>query len=276
MVEFMCSDCFKTYDSLIGHYCFNGWWIPGVANGINTVELVAEELDSFKQGSSHLPCVQINETQSVYTELSNINPEFSNENYLCNQVTYRNDQPTYSSQYCTTGGASTQLMVMNSEQGNIGEFAIGGMNNQAQRNELGTSDYNMPKRLSFHNSEMEPNINRLTNMVSQLGLDEDNLSILSILNTFNNRIDFAKVSGAIDSMPTYKDPKLDVFADVQSKPEIQNDPSKLINNLVKRIHGYEISIVSNDAPVINEDWGRINHELIIGNKPDNETAVENI
>ncbi|GBN07427.1 Zinc finger protein 782 [Araneus ventricosus] len=276
MAELMCFDCFKTYDYLIGHYCFNGWWIPGVANGINTVEAISEELDSFKQASSHLQCVQINETESVYTELSNINPEFSNENYLCNQVTYGNDQPIYSSQDYTTGGATNQLMAMNSEQGNIGEWAIGGMDNQAQGNELGTIDCNMPMRLSFQNSEMEPNVNRLTNMVGQLGFDQDNLSILSIPNTLNNRNYLAPVSGEIDSVPTYKVPKLDVFEYVQSKPKIQHDPSKLINNLIERSHVYEINSKTNDAPVINEDWGRINHELIIGNKPDNETAVDNI
>ncbi|GBN10706.1 hypothetical protein AVEN_173819-1 [Araneus ventricosus] len=90
MAELACFDCFTTYNSLIGHYCLNGWWIPEVANGNTTAQAVTEELDSLMKGSTHGPCVQINETTSVYTELSNINPLFSNEIYLCNQVTYGN------------------------------------------------------------------------------------------------------------------------------------------------------------------------------------------
>ncbi|GBN95382.1 hypothetical protein AVEN_176964-1 [Araneus ventricosus] len=92
MTELVCLDCFTTYDSLIGHYCFNGWWIPGVASRSTVVQAVAAEPDSLKQGGT---CVQINETASVGTELVHINPESSNENYLYNQVTYAEDQPTY-------------------------------------------------------------------------------------------------------------------------------------------------------------------------------------
>ncbi|GBO23418.1 hypothetical protein AVEN_267401-1 [Araneus ventricosus] len=62
MAELACFDCFTTYNSLIGHHCLNGWWIPGVANGHATAQAVTEELDSSQQGSSHGPCVQINET----------------------------------------------------------------------------------------------------------------------------------------------------------------------------------------------------------------------
>ncbi|GBO17313.1 hypothetical protein AVEN_140991-1 [Araneus ventricosus] len=273
MAEFMCFFCLKTYDSLIGHHCLNGWWIPGVASRSTTVEAVAEEMDSMKQGSSHGPCVQINETGKVFTELVNINPVLSDENCLCNQVTYGNDQPTYSSQDCTTGGASTQLMVMNSEQGNIGEWAIGGMDNQAQTNELGKSDCNMGMRLS---SEVSSKIGRLTSMACQMGLDEDKLNMLPIPDSSNYRNDFAPVSRAIDSMPTYKVPNLDVFEVVQSEPKIQNDSLKLMNTLVEMSHGCEISSISNDSPVIEEDRDRINQELVMGSKPDSEIAEDNI
>ncbi|GBM97411.1 hypothetical protein AVEN_260344-1 [Araneus ventricosus] len=150
------------------------------------------------------------------------------------------------------------------------------MNNQA-RNELGTNDCNMVMRLSSANSEMASNIDPLSSTACQLGLDEFNLSIPSILNLSINRKDFAPVSGAIDIIPTYKVPKLDVsavFEVVQSELKIQNSPSKLMNNLVKRSHGYEISSIRNDVPVLYEDRGRINHELVMGNKPDSETAVD--
>ncbi|GBO10801.1 hypothetical protein AVEN_228033-1 [Araneus ventricosus] len=273
MAELMCFYCLKTYDSLIRHHCLNDWWIPGVARRSTTVEAVAEDQDSMKQGPSHGTCVQINETGKVFTELVNINPVFSDENYLCNQVTYGNDQTAYSSRDCTTGGASTQLMVMNSEQDNIGEWAIGGMNNQAQTNELGKNDYNMGMRLS---SEVSSKIDRLTCMACQMGLDEDNLNMLPIPDSSNNRNDFAPVSRAIVSMPTYKVPKLDVFEVLKSKPKIQNDPLKLMNNLVEISHGCEISNINNDPPVIEEDRGRINQELAMGSKPDSEIAEDNI
>ncbi|GBM98378.1 Zinc finger protein 226 [Araneus ventricosus] len=267
IAELVCFYCLKTYDSITGHHCLNGWWIPGVANINTTVEAVAEELDSFKQGASHEPCVQINETASVGTELVNINSEFSNKNYLYNQVTYGNDQQTYSNQEYTTGGASNHLMSMNSEQNHVEEWAIDCLDNQAPRTELGTSDCTMPMRLSFPNTDISSNIERPTGMVSQMGLDEENPSLPSITNSYNDRNDFAPVSGAIDSMPPYKVPKLDVVEDVQSEPRIQNDPSKLI---VEGSHGYDIISISNDAPVLYEDRGRIYHELVMGNKPGSE------
>ncbi|GBN21142.1 B-cell lymphoma 6 [Araneus ventricosus] len=278
MAELVCLFCFKTYDSLIGHHCLNGWWIPGVASINTTVEAVAAEPDSLKQGSTHGTCVQINETGKVFTELANANPVFSNENYLLNQVTYGNDQKTYSSQDYNTAGTTNHKIAMDSDLCHIEEWAIGGMNNQG-RNELGTKDCNMAMRLSSTNSEMASNIVRLSSTAWQLGLDEDNLSIPSILKLSINRKDFDPVSGAIDSMSTYKVTKLEVpavFEDVQSELKIQNDPSKLMNNLVKRSHGYEINRIRNDAPVLYEDRGRINHELVMGNKPDSEAAVDSI
>ncbi|GBN81214.1 Zinc finger protein 33A [Araneus ventricosus] len=267
MAELMCFFCFKTYNSIIGHCCLNGWWIPGVANRNTTVEAVADEPDSLMKGSTHGPCVQINESVSVGTKLVNINSDFSNKNYLYKQVTYGNDQQTYSNQDYTTGGASNHLMVMNSEQNHIEERAIGGFNNEARRKELGPKDCSMPMRLSFPNTDISSNIERLTSMVSELGLDEENLSLLSITNSYNDRNDLAPASGAIDSMPPYKVPKLDVVEDVQSERKIQNDPSKLI---IEGSHGYDIISISNDAPVLYEDRGRIYHELVMGNKPGSE------
>ncbi|GBN78110.1 Zinc finger protein 782 [Araneus ventricosus] len=264
MAELMCFYCLKTYDSITGHCCLNGWWIPGVANVNTTVEAVAEELDSLMKGSTHGPCIQINESASVGTELVNINSEFSNENYLYNQVTYGNDQTTYSNQDYTIVGASNHLMAMNSEQNHVQETAIGGLDNEARRKELGPDDCSMPMRLCFPNTDISSNIERLTSIVSQLGLDEENLSLPSITNSYNDRNNFSPVSGAIDSMPPYKVPKLDVFEEVQSEPRIQNDPSKLI---IEGSHGYDIISISNDAPVLYEHRDRIYHELVMGNIP---------
>ncbi|GBN86261.1 Zinc finger protein 782 [Araneus ventricosus] len=249
------------------HYCLNGWWIPGVPNRNTTVEAVADELDSLMKGSTHGPCVQINESASVGTELVNINSDFSNKNYLYNQVTYGNDQQAYSNQDYTTGGASNHLMAINSEKNHVEEWAIDCLDNQAPKNELGASDCIMPMRLSIPHTDISSNIDRLTSMVSHLGLDEENLSLPSITNSYNDRNDFAPVSGEIDSMPPYKVPKLDVVEDVQSEPRIQNDPSKLI---IEGSHGYDIISISNDAPVLYEDRGRIYHELVMGNKPGSE------
>ncbi|GBN81445.1 Zinc finger protein 347 [Araneus ventricosus] len=276
MAVLMCLDCFKTYDSLRGHYCLNDWWIPGVASRSTTVEAVPEDMDSMKQESTHGPCVQINETASVGTELANIYPAFSNENYLYNQVTYAEDQPTYSSQDYITKGSSNQLMTMNSEKGDIGEWDIGDLNNQARRIELGGNDCDMEMRLISPSSEISSKIGRLTSMVYQLGLDEDSLNMPSIPDSSNNRSDFVPVDGTINGMSMYKVPMLDVFEDVQSEPKIQNDPLKLMNELVERGHTYEICSESIDAPVINEDRCLINHELVIGNKHDSEKAEDKI
>ncbi|GBN82056.1 Zinc finger protein 681 [Araneus ventricosus] len=69
---------------------------------------------------------------------------------------------------------------------------------------------------------------------------------------------------------------LDVCEDAQTEPKIQNDPLKLMNKLVERGHTYEICSESNDAPVINEERGLINHELVMGNKHDCEKAEDKI
>ncbi|GBM40651.1 Zinc finger protein 681 [Araneus ventricosus] len=69
---------------------------------------------------------------------------------------------------------------------------------------------------------------------------------------------------------------LDVFEDAQTEPKIQNDPLKLMNKLVERGHTYEICSESNDAPVINEERGLINHELVMGNKHESEKAEDKI
>ncbi|GBM12944.1 hypothetical protein AVEN_113834-1, partial [Araneus ventricosus] len=272
MPVLMCLDCFKTYDSLIEHNCLKRWWIPGVASRSTTVEAMAEDLDSMKQESTHGLCVQINETASFGTELVNINPAFSNENYLYNQMAYAEEQPTYSSQEYNTEGSSNHLMMMNSEQGDIREWGISDLNNQARRIELAGNDCDMEMRLSSPSSEISSKIGRLTSMVYQLGLDEDNLNMPSIPDSYNNRLDFVPVDGRINDMLMYKVPMLDVFEDSQTEPKIQNDPLKLMNKLVERRHTYEICSESNDAPVINEERGLINHELVMGNKHDSEKA----
>ncbi|GBM96486.1 hypothetical protein AVEN_263428-1 [Araneus ventricosus] len=198
MPVLMCLDCFKTYDSLIEHNCSNRWWIPGVARRSTTVEAVPEDLDSMKQESTHGPCVQINDTASFGTELVNINPALSNENYLYNQVAYAEEQPTYSSQEYNTEGSSNHFMMMNSEQGDVGEWGIGDLNNQARRIELGGNDCDMEMRLCSPSSEISSKIGRLTSMVYQLGLDEDNLNMPSIPDSSNNRPDFVPVDGTIN------------------------------------------------------------------------------
>ncbi|GBN10929.1 Zinc finger protein 33A [Araneus ventricosus] len=276
MAVLMCLDCFKTYDSLIQHNCLNRWWIPGVASRSTTVEAVAEDLDSMKQESTHGPCVEINETASFGTELVNINPAFYTENYLYNQVTYAEEQPTYSSQDYITEGSSNHLITMNSEQGDIGEWGIGDLNNQARRIELGGNDCDMEMRLSSPSSEISSKIGRLTSMVYQFGLHEDNLNMPSIPDSSNNRLDFVPVDGTINGMSMYKVPMLDVFENAQSEPKIENDPLKLMNKLVERGHTYEICSKINDAPVINEERGLINHELLMGNKHDSEKAEDKI
>ncbi|GBO35899.1 hypothetical protein AVEN_43429-1, partial [Araneus ventricosus] len=200
MAVLMCLDCLKTYDSLIEHNCLNSWGIPGVASRNTTVEAVAEDLDSMKKESIHGLCGKINETASVGTELVNINPVFSNENYLYNQVTYAEDQPTYSSQDYTTEGSSNHFMMMNSEQGDIGEWGIGDLNNEARRIELGRNDCDMEMRLSFPSSEFSSKIDPLTSMVCQMGLDEDNLNMPPFPDSSNNRPDFVPVDGTINGM----------------------------------------------------------------------------
>ncbi|GBN10926.1 Zinc finger protein 782 [Araneus ventricosus] len=278
MAVLMCLDCFKTYDSLIGHICLYDWWIPGVASRSTTVEAVPEDLDIMKQESTHGQCVQTNETASLVTELVNINTAFPNENYLHNQVTYGKDQPTYSSQDYTTERSSNQFMTMNSEQGVIEERGIGDLmgENQARRIELGGNDCDMEMRLIFPSCEISSKIDPLTSMLCQMGLDEDNLNMPPIPDSSNNRPDFVPVDGTTNDMSMYKVPMLDVFDDNQSEPKIENDPLKLMNKLVERGHTYEICSEINDAPVINEDRGLINHEFVVGNKHDSEKAEDKI
>ncbi|GBN27285.1 hypothetical protein AVEN_148057-1 [Araneus ventricosus] len=287
MSELMCFFCFKTYDSIIGHHCLNDWWIPGYTSRSTTVEAVAEDLDSIKQGSTHGPCVQINKTTSVSTELVNMNPMFSNETYLYNLVTYGNDQMTYSSQDFTTEGSSNHLLTMNSVQSHAEECAISGLNNPAlfHRNELGTNDCNMGTRLSSEvycnmgmrlSSEVSSKIDRLTSMVCQMGLDKDNLNMAPIPDSSNNRPDFVPVDRAVPVMSIYKVPMLDVIEDIQFELKNQNDPWKLMNKLVERINGYGISSESNNAPVTNEDLDRIHNELVMGNKTDSEITEDKI
>ncbi|GBO32447.1 Zinc finger protein 681 [Araneus ventricosus] len=230
----------------------------------------------MKQESTHGPCVQINEKASVGTELVNINPAFSNENYLYNQVAHAEEQPTYSSQEYNTEGSSNHFMMMDSEQGDIGEWGMGDLNNQARRIDLGGNDCDMEMRLSSPSSEISSKIGRLTSMVYQLGLDEDNLNMPPIPDSSNNSPDFVPVDGTINDMSMYKVPMLDVFEDAQTEPKIQNDPLKLMNKLVERCHTYEISSERNDAPVINEDRSLINHELVMVNKHDSEKAEDKI
>ncbi|GBN29424.1 hypothetical protein AVEN_113135-1 [Araneus ventricosus] len=275
MAEVACFDCFTTYNSLIGHYCLNGRWIPGVENANATAQVVVEELDSLKQESTQGPCVQVNATASEGTELFSINPEFYDENYLSNQVTYGNDQPTYSSQDYTTGGATNQLMAMNSQQNHVEQCAISDLNNPVlfRTYEQGTNDCNMAMRFSFPNNEMPSNMDRLTSMVCQLGLDEDNLNIPWIPNSSNNTPDFATVSGSINNLKTYELPTQDAFEDIQTQTKIQNDHSKFISNLVE---GDEASEMSNESRIINEGRGRIKHQLIMGSEFTTEMTVDNI
>ncbi|GBO35598.1 Zinc finger protein 782, partial [Araneus ventricosus] len=262
-------------DSTIGHHCLNGWWIPGVSNENTTVEGVGEEHDRFKQGSSHGPCVQINETASVGTELVSINPEFSNENYLSNQVTYGNDQPTNSSQDYAIGGATNQLMAMNSEQNHVEQCAISDLNNPAlfHRKELRTNDCNMAMRFNFPNSEMPSNIDGLTSLVCHLGLDEDNLNIPLIPNSSNNTTDFATVSGSINNLKMYEFPTQDAFEDIQTRTKIQNDPPKFISNLLE---GDEASEMSNESRIVNDERDRKKHQLFMENEFTTEMIVDNI
>ncbi|GBO12895.1 hypothetical protein AVEN_225055-1 [Araneus ventricosus] len=270
MHELACFDCFTTCNSLIGHYCLNGWWMPGFANGNAAAQAVAEEHDSLMKGSTHGPCFQINESASVGTELFNINLLFSNENYLCNQVTYGNYPPAYSSQDYTTGGATNQLMAKNSQQNQVEQCAISNLNNPEL---FGTNDCNMAMGFKFPNNEMPSNIDGLTSTVCQLGFDEDNLNIPLISNSSNNTRDFATLSGSINNLKMYEFPTQDVFGDIQTRTKIQNDHSKFISNLVE---GNEASEMSNESRIINEGPGRIKHQLIMGCEFTTEMTVDNI
>ncbi|GBN69276.1 hypothetical protein AVEN_251435-1 [Araneus ventricosus] len=181
--------CFKTY-SPPGHYCVNNWWVPVVANINMTYREDEQLLVSGTQGIIPGPSQQINEATSVSTENVNINPYFYHGYSLSNEAINRNDEGTVSSHNSTTGGASNQLNVINSEQGNRAEqairslYSISPMNN----NEPGTNDYFMTMRQSFPSSQISTNVSPLVNIGSQFGINEGNLSLWPIYETPNTEM----------------------------------------------------------------------------------------
>ncbi|GBO00759.1 Zinc finger protein 112 [Araneus ventricosus] len=181
--------CFKTY-SPPGHYCVNNWWVPVVANLNMTFREDEQLLVSGTQGIIPGPSQQINEATSVSTENVNINPYFYHGYSLSNEAINRNDEGTVSSHKSTTGGASNQLNIINSEQGNRAEqairslYSISPMNN----NEPGTNDYIMTMRQSFPSSQISTNVSPLVNIGSQFGINEGNLSLSPIYETPNTEM----------------------------------------------------------------------------------------
>ncbi|GBO03263.1 Zinc finger protein 235 [Araneus ventricosus] len=70
----------------------------------------------------------------------------------------------------------------------------------------------------------------------------------------------------------YEFPTQDAFEDIQTRTKIQNDHSKLISNLVE---GDEASEMSIESPIINEERGRIKHQLTMGNEFTTERTEDN-
>ncbi|CAL1296250.1 unnamed protein product [Larinioides sclopetarius] len=272
MAKLMCVDCFKTFDSLIGHYCINARWISGDVK--RSIIVKAKERNSLVQGSVPRQCVEINETAIISRQLDNINLEFSNKNYLSHQVTCRNDEQICSNKDLKIVRKSNDLMTKNSEHGHIGKWVVGGLNSQSLRVDWGSNKCNDAMGLGFDSSEIALKINRRSSMICQLRLHEDNRNIPWNPDSSINIPDFATLNEAND-MLTYEFPKLEVFEDVQLEPIIQSDSSELMNNLVEGRPGYQISETNNAALLITKDRRPNNSESITGNKLTTGITISN-
>ncbi|GBN80797.1 Zinc finger protein 227 [Araneus ventricosus] len=181
MEELVCMVCFRTY-SPPGHYCVNNRWVPVVANLNLTFREVEQLLLSGKQGTIPRPSEQIYESTFFSTENVNLNPYFCHDSSLSNEAINRNDEGTVSSHNSTTGGASNQLNIINSEQGNRAEQAIRSLSSISllNNNEPGITDYIMTMRQSFPRSQISTNVSPLVNTGSQCGISEGHLSLSPI------------------------------------------------------------------------------------------------
>ncbi|GBM97414.1 Zinc finger protein 90 [Araneus ventricosus] len=189
MEELVCMVCCRTYFPP-GHYCVDNRWVPVVANLNMTIREVEQLLLSRQQGNIPGPSEQINESTSVSTENVNLNPCFYHDCSLSNEAINRNAEGTVSSHNSTTGGASNQLNVINSEQGSRIEQTIGSLSSPSllNNNEAGTTDYIMTMRQSFPSSQISTNVSPLVNIGSQFGINEGHLSLSQIYETPNTEM----------------------------------------------------------------------------------------
>ncbi|GBN39502.1 hypothetical protein AVEN_54924-1, partial [Araneus ventricosus] len=189
MEELVCMVCFKTYHPP-GHCCVNNRWVPVIANGNMTISEVEQLLFSGKQVSILGPSEQMNESTSVSTENVNLNPYFYYVSIISDEAINRNDVGTVSSHNSTTGGACTQLKIINSEQGNRIEQAIRSLSSIPilNNNEPGTTDYSMTVRQSFPSSERTTDVSPLDSIGSQFGISEGHLSLSPIYETPNTEM----------------------------------------------------------------------------------------
>ncbi|GBM98383.1 hypothetical protein AVEN_11969-1 [Araneus ventricosus] len=194
MEELVCMVCFRTY-SPPGHYCVDNKWVPVVANLNMTIRegeqlLLNKEMLKRQKGNIPGPSEQINESTSVSTENVNLNPCFYHDSSLSNEAINRNDEGTVSGHKFTTGGASNQLNVINSEQGNRVEPAIGSLISPSLliNNEPGTTDYSMTMRQRFPRSQRSTNVSPLVNIGSQFGISEGHFPLTPIYEKTNTEM----------------------------------------------------------------------------------------
>ncbi|GBO28854.1 hypothetical protein AVEN_6108-1 [Araneus ventricosus] len=263
MEELVCMVCFRTY-SPPGHYCVNNRWVPVVPNLNMTFREVEQLLLSGTQVSIPGLSKQINESTSVSTENVNLNLYLYHDSSLSNEAINRNDEGTVSSHNSATGGASNQLNIINSEQGNRAEQAIRSLSSISllNNNEPGTTDYIMTMRQSFSCSQISTNVSPLVNIGGQFGINEGNLSLT----------------------PNYETANTEMTTDEIQRAEMNHQSEKYgqntINNLMT-VHlgnttnnftiGEAVPNQLNDIPTINtvKDSGSINidgrmNELEVG------------
>ncbi|GBN93084.1 Zinc finger protein 782 [Araneus ventricosus] len=254
MEELVCMVCFRTY-SPPGHYCVNNRWVPVVPNLNMTFREVEQLLLSGKQVSIPGLSEQINESTFVSTENVNLNQYFYHDSSLSNEAINRNDEGTVSSHNSTTGGASNQLYIINSEQGNRIEQPIRSLSSPSllNNNEPGTTDYIMTMRQSFPSSQISTNVSPLVNIGSQFGINEGHLSL----------------------SPIYETPNIEMTSNEIQRAEMNHQIEKYgqntINNLMT-VHlgnttnhfaiGEAVPNQLNDIPTINtvKDSGLINND----------------
>ncbi|GBN64109.1 hypothetical protein AVEN_232074-1 [Araneus ventricosus] len=208
--------CFETY-SPPGHHCVNNWWVPVAANLNMTFREDEQLLVSGTQGIIPGPSQQINESTSVSTENVNINPYFYHGYSLSNEAINRNGEGSVSGHNSTTGGASNQLKIINSEQGSRVEQAIRSLISPSLliNNEPGTTDYIMTTRQSFPSSQRSTNVSPLVNIGSQFGISEGHFPLTPIYEKTNTEM------------------TSDEIQRVEMNRQIENYGQDTINNLMK-------------------------------------------
>ncbi|GBN10705.1 hypothetical protein AVEN_173818-1 [Araneus ventricosus] len=254
MKELVCMVCSNTYYPP-GHCCVNNRWVPVVANLNITFREVVQLLFSGKQVSISGPSEQINNSTSVSIENVNLNQYFYHNSSLTNEAINRNDERTVSSHNSTTGGASNQLNIINSEQGNRVEQAIRNLSSISllNNNEPGTTDYIMTMRQNFPSSQISTNVPQLINIGSQFGINEGNLSLT----------------------PNYETAKTEMTSDEFQWGVMNHQIEKYGQNTIKNLMTVNLGNTTNrfaigevvpnqlnDFPTINtvKDFGSINND----------------